>query len=102
MEAVAEAEMRNGASSVVSPLVRPSPSVRAMFGGGGGRRKEGRKKGGEPRQPRPDEENRASECLWEGIDEGEGERLGKSTAEMHSFVPRIEGRRRRTRATPAE
>ena len=50
-----------------------------MFGGGGGR-----KEGGEPR---PDEENRAcEECLWEGG------RLGKSTAEMHSFVPRIEGR----------
>ena len=78
MEAVAEAEMRNGASSVVSPLVRPSPSVRgAMFGGEGRRgrkeeRKEGRKEGGEPR-PWPDEENRASERASERVPLG-GER----------------------------
>ena len=74
--------MRNGASSVVSPLVRPSPSGREEQCLAA--EEEGRKEGGEPR---PDEENRAcEECLWEGG------RLGKSTAEMHSFVLRIEGR----------
>ena len=68
MEAVAEAEMRNGASSVVSPLVRPSPSVRGeqCLAAEEEGRKEGRKEGGEPRPRRPDEENRARSAFGRG------------------------------------
>ena len=61
--------MRNGASSVVSPLVRPSPSGREEQCLAA--EEEGRKEGGEAR---PDEESRAcEECLWEAGREGDSE-----------------------------
>ena len=87
MEAVAEAEMRNGASSVVSPLVRPSPSVRGeqcLAAEEEEGRKEGRKEGGEPRL-RPDEENRATSAFGRGRESDSENRQLKCTASCHGL-----------------